>query len=120
MTIRAAIVEDGKVKNIVKCSIMEQGWIDVTSMSVGVGDLYDGINFTKPAPPALTPEEVQQQMDSVARAEVKADAVITYLTNHTPAECVQYVQDNVTDLASAKAFLKKVAMALSILSKQIL
>ena len=33
-------------------------------------------------------------------------------------ECAQYVQDNVTDLASAKEFLKKVAAVLSVLSKE--
>lgn len=53
-----------------------------------------------------------------AKAEAQADNIVQYLRDHTPAECVQYVQDNVTDLASAKAFLKKVAIVLCVLSKE--
>jgi NAD(P)-dependent dehydrogenase (short-subunit alcohol dehydrogenase family) len=55
--------------------------------------------------------------DNSAKEYAKADAVIQYLVNHTPAECADYVQANVTDLASAKQFLKKVAMALSVLAR---
>lgn len=53
-----------------------------------------------------------------AKAEAQADNIVQYLRDHTPAECAQYVQDNVTDLASAKAFLKKVAIVLCVLSKE--
>lgn len=53
-----------------------------------------------------------------AKAEAKADNIVQYLRDHTPAECAQYVQGNVTDLASAKAFLKKVAIVLCALSKE--
>jgi hypothetical protein len=59
----------------------------------------------------------QEVIDAAARDAAKADAVIQYLVNHTPAECADYVQSNVTDLASAKQFLKKVAMALSMLAR---
>lgn len=56
--------------------------------------------------------------DNSAKEYAKTDAVIQYLVNHTPAECADYVQANVTDLASAKQFLKKVAMALSVLARR--
>ena len=54
-----------------------------------------------------------------AKAEAKADNVVQYLRGHTVAECEQYVQNNVTDLASAKAFLKKVAAVMCVLSKEL-
>lgn len=64
------------------------------------------------------PREAARQALVAAKAEAKADIIVQYLRDHTPAECAQYVQDNVTDLASAKAFLKKVAIVLSVLSKE--
>jgi hypothetical protein len=72
------------------------------------------------------PPPTQEELDAIAQAEAdaaakdaaKADNVVQYLRDHTPAECSDYVQDNVTDLASAKAFLKKVAVVLCVLSKQ--
>jgi hypothetical protein len=77
----------------------------------------------------LTPEEeaqnaaaeakrVEAEAHTAAKDAAKLDAVIQYLVTHTPDECAQYVQDNVTDLASAKAFLKKVAKALSVLARR--
>lgn len=73
-------------------------------------------------PPPQTPEELAaeaaHQALLAAKAEAKAGAVVKYLRDHTVAECEQYVQDNVTDLASAKAFLKKVAAVLRVLSKE--
>lgn len=62
--------------------------------------------------------KIQAAAHEQAKAEAKADNVVQYLRDHTPAECAQYVQDNVTDLASAKAFLKKVAIVLCMLSKE--
>ncbi len=59
-----------------------------------------------------------QQADVTARQAAKVEPVIQYLVTHTPEECAQYVQDNVVDLASARAFLKKVAMALSVLARK--
>lgn len=56
--------------------------------------------------------------DADAIVTAKADNVIQYLVTHTPTECAQYVQTNVTDLASAKTLLAKFAIALSVLAKQ--
>lgn len=53
-----------------------------------------------------------------AKAEAKADNIVQYLRDHTPAECAAYVQDNVNTLADAKTILGKFAMALSVLSKE--
>jgi len=75
----------------------------------------------QPIPPP-TPEQVaaaaQAAADEEAKAEAKADNVVQYLRDHTPAECVDYVNTNVTDLASAKQLMKKFAVVLCVLSKQ--
>ena len=56
--------------------------------------------------------------DADAARVAKADAVIKYLVTHTPAEIESYVQANVTDLASARTLLGKLAVALSIVIKR--
>lgn len=80
-----------------------------------------------PKPPPLpTPEQIAAEAalearriaDTIVINEVKADAVVQYLRDHSPAECAQYVENNVTNLDSAKAFLKKVAVVLSVLAKE--
>lgn len=70
-----------------------------------------------PTPEELAAEAAQKALIA-AKAEAQADNIVQYLRDHTPAECARYVQDNVTDLASAKAFLKKVAIVLCVLSKE--
>lgn len=62
--------------------------------------------------------KAEQEADRIARNEAREDAVIQYLRDHTPAECVSYVNTNVTDLASAKDLLKKYAVILCVLAKQ--
>jgi hypothetical protein len=75
----------------------------------------------KPAAPAPTPEEIalaaQIAADNNAALSAKANAVIQYLTTHTPAECDAYVQANVTTLAQAKTMLGNFAIALCVLTK---
>lgn len=72
-------------------------------------------------PPPLTAEQLaaiaQAQTDTAAIVAVKADTVIQYLRDHTPAECEAYVQAQVTDLASARQLMKKFAVALCVLAK---
>ena len=58
------------------------------------------------------------QSDDQAKAAGKSDTVIQYLVTHTPAECAAYVAANVNNLADAKAFLGKVAIALSVLARR--
>lgn len=75
----------------------------------------------QPIPPP-TQEELdaiaQAEADAAAKTAAKADNVVKYLRDHTPAECVDYVNTNVTDLASAKQLMKKFAVVLCVLSKQ--
>lgn len=67
---------------------------------------------------ANDPERLQAIADEGNRATAKSDNVIQYLVTHTPAECAAYVNANVNNLADAKAFLGKVAMALSVLARR--
>jgi len=55
-----------------------------------------------------------------AKRIAAADNVLRYLMTHSPAEIEDYVQANVTDLASARAVLKKLAVAVSVLGRNIL
>jgi hypothetical protein len=78
-----------------------------------------------PAPPP-TAEELaaraaviaQATADAAAKSIAKADTVVQYLRDHTPAEVEAYVQTNVTDLASARQMMKKFAVVLCVLAKQ--
>lgn len=56
--------------------------------------------------------------DAEAKAIAKADNVVKFLCNHTPAEVEAYVQAQVIDLPSARALLKKFGVALCVLAKQ--
>ena len=58
------------------------------------------------------------EADADAARVAKADNTIKYLVTHTPAEIEAYVQANVTDLASARTLLGKLAVALSIVIKR--
>ena len=70
--------------------------------------------YVAPPPIQLT---IEQIVAAESLAAAKADVAIQYLVTHTPAECYAYVQNNVTNLATATAFLGKVAMVLSIIAK---
>lgn len=59
----------------------------------------------------------QETVDAAAKTSAKADNVVQYLRDHTPAEVEAYVQANVTDLASAKQLMKKFAVVLCVLTK---
>ncbi len=60
----------------------------------------------------------QATTDAAARSAAKADATNAYLVSHTPAECYAKVQTDVTDLASAKQMLGRLAMAVSVLARR--
>ncbi len=66
----------------------------------------------------MAPILAQIAADEQARIDAKAEPVIQYLRDHTPAECAAYVAANVTNLATATNVLQKMAMALSVLAKK--
>lgn len=101
--------QDGRCESALVTSTEVQKW------------LSEG-NTPLPADPPTSEElaaEARRQAIATAKAEAKADTVVQYLREHTVAECVQYVEDNVTNLATAKAFLKKVAVVLCVLIKDL-
>lgn len=64
---------------------------------------------------AIVAEKAKQAAKAAATGDVEADIVCKYLREHTPLETYQYVQANVTDLASAKAIIGKLAAAVGVL-----
>ena len=75
-----------------------------------------------PPEPALPPAEAAARAELAARATMrdalKADSTIQFLRTHTPAECEAWVAANVTDLATAKNVLGKLAMVVAYLARE--
>ena len=77
-----------------------------------------------PAPEAvvLPPEEVAARAElaarDVMRDDLRADATIDFLRRNTPADVAAWVDVNVTDLASAKVVLRKLAMIVAYLARE--
>lgn len=75
---------------------------------------------------APTPQQVADQIaaaalaaaDLAARQVAKADTLIDFLIQKTPAEVVARVNSDITDLASARQVIGKLAVAISVLAKQ--
>jgi hypothetical protein len=92
--------------------------VDVTGNEPNVGDVWNGSVFSPYVP---TPEEVAAAAlaaaDASAKQAAKADALITFLIEKTPAEVVARVNSDITDLASAKQVIAKLAVAVSVLAK---
>jgi hypothetical protein len=78
--------------------------------------------YVPPPPPAPT----QAELDALAeladrdtmRDNLRADATIEFLRTHTPAEVAAWVNTNVTDLASARTVLSKLAMIVAYLARE--
>lgn len=83
-------------------------------------------NEPDPMPPPVVIPPTQAELDAQAelaarekmRNALRADSVVHYLRTHTPAECAAYVNSNVTDLASAKNVLSKLAMICAYLARE--
>jgi hypothetical protein len=67
-------------------------------------------------PPRINVVAPQSAKDAAA---IKGDAILEQLSTMTMAEVEDYVENNVTDLASAKAFIKKLAKVVAYMSRQI-
>jgi len=64
---------------------------------------------------ALAAEKVvRDEMTAAARA----DAFVQNFINSTPTQVVNYIDTNVTDLASAKTVLKKMSLMLLLLARK--
>ena len=62
------------------------------------------------------PTPTQNELDA---ADAKAYAPLAALAQMTPAQIQTYIQNNVTDLASAKTAIKTLAVAVGILARRI-
>jgi hypothetical protein len=61
----------------------------------------------------------QAQADAAAKDAAKADNVVQYLRDHTPAEVDAYILNAVADLPpSARQMFRKMGLMLCVLSKQ--
>ena len=60
---------------------------------------------------AIIAEKQRLADASTAKAENAENATIKYLTTHNAAQIATYVQNNVTDLASAKVVIARLAIA---------
>lgn len=56
--------------------------------------------------------------DETTRSEIKADSFVSTFVAMTPAQVSNYVTNNVTDLASARALLVKMALMLLLLARR--
>jgi hypothetical protein len=75
-----------------------------------------------PEPRIVPQEEIDAAAEvaarEAARTTLKADATITYLRTHTPAEVAAYASTNITDLASAKSVIGKLAMVVAYMARE--
>ena len=89
----------------------------------GVGDLCDGVNFSKPAPIPLTQEQIDAQAksakDKADAIAAKADAKLQALSAMTPTQVRAWVAANVSTLADAKDALATLAVCVSILARKL-
>ena len=66
---------------------------------------------------AILAKRAEIEAENAARAELKQDAFVQQFIAMTPADVRSYVDANVTDLASAKALLRRMAVMLLLLAK---
>ena len=92
--------------------------VDVTGKEPNIGDVYNGTTFFPYVP---TPEETAAAAKAAEAQQnkqaAKADAVVAFLATKSPAEVYAKVQTDVTDLASARVMLGKLAIAVSVLAR---
>jgi hypothetical protein len=66
----------------------------------------------------LTPEQQQAALDAAHRATVKADSFVQNFIAMTPAQVTNYINNNVTNLATAKDVINKMALMLLLLARR--
>lgn len=71
-----------------------------------------------PLPAETIAANQQAAADAQARLDVKADAFVQTFIEMTPAQVTTYITNNVTDLASAKSVINKLALMVLFLAKR--
>jgi len=81
----------------------------------------DALRAPTPAEQAVIDAAAAAAADALAnRQAAKADAFVNFLATKSPAEVTARVQADVTDLASARVVLTKLAVAVSVLARNAL
>ena len=104
---RAHIIKDGKVANTIVVESLDfmPNLLDA-SLGGKIGDLWDGVKFTTPPKtPEQLAEEAKQAVAEAARQEIITATIIKL----TYAKLDAYIDTNVTDLATARTYLKKLS-----------
>jgi len=136
---RAAIVENGVVTNVIIIDAPEDFPEAIVNEDAQIGWAYNGTDFLPPPgnPLFYTFDNLTKQWifnqalsDAYAivqaheadmtttLAQAKADAFVQNFINMTFAEAGSYIDTNVTDLNSAKAVLKKLTLMMLYFAKQ--
>lgn len=76
------------------------------------------IKIDQPSPEKLAVQAKAAQEAADAQA-AREDAAIAAIAAMTPAQAAAYVENNVTNLAEAKAVLKTMAKAICVLARRI-
>ena len=84
MVKRAAIIENGIVKNVVKANsdtILAKGWVEIQAgISAGVGYEYASGVFTKPIEPVVVPEQITAEQAKRAMTRTTHNGTNLYKT----------------------------------------
>lgn len=83
-----------------------------------VGDVWTQVWTEVDATPEEIASRAQQAADDAARLSVKADAFVTSFIAMTPAEVTAHIEANVTNLASAKNVISKLALMVLLLARR--
>ena len=95
-----------------------QSWRDYEAWLIA-GNSPDPM-FVVVVPPTQAELDAQAEQDAreAMRDVLRADTTLQYLRTHTPNEAAAWVMTNVTDLASAKNVLSKLAMICAYLARE--
>jgi hypothetical protein len=97
-------------------------WVADPASEAGAGGTWDGTAFTAPPLPPSTPREIEEQQreDRVAQLKAQSDVVdlANRLKNSTPAEIDAWIDNNVGNLAQARAVLKAMLKVMAYTSRQ--
>jgi hypothetical protein len=97
--------------------IDHEAWAEYQAW-LAAGGVPDPLPPEPPLPPAEQAARDELAARQAMRAALRTDSTIQFLRTHTPAECEAWVQSNVTDLASAKLVLRKLAMICAYLARE--
>lgn len=98
-------------------------WVDASDDATAETHFYEPSSGQVLPFPLPTPEQLAIQAKAAQEAAdaqaAREDAAIAAIAAMTPAQAAAYVENNVTNLAEAKAVLKTMAKAICVLARRI-